>query len=330
VKGTARLLFCCTSIFIVLITACTADKDKGPPVPELEGEWWKLTTHQPDISPYEYGDGDNQVCDFTIFQAENGKWQLIACVRGNNYPGSHRFLYRWEADSITGVLWEEKEVFMTTGTDIKADGFGKIRDTAYYPRKGLLQAPHCIIYNDQYYLFYNNRAAMCMISDDGVNWKEALNDNTSPHFFEMGRDLMIIDDRERSGNWIAYYTSGSDFPQYMAARTCSSLTGEWSDEIMVYDGWSNTRNPIYRNEFAESPFVLYLDGMYYLFAQMHVFISEDPLDFTENRKIANLESSHYDERVWAPEIIIDSSGQYYLAAYRPKGIFMTRMKFKDQ
>jgi len=30
---------------------------------------------------------------------------------------------------------------------------------------------------------------------------------------------------------------------------------------------------------------------------------------------------------WAPEIIIDENGQYYIAAYRPKGIFMAKLKF---
>ena len=34
--------------------------------------------------------------------------QIIACIRGNNYPGKNRFLYRWETQNLADILWEEK------------------------------------------------------------------------------------------------------------------------------------------------------------------------------------------------------------------------------
>ena len=316
----------------VLLAACNSrtqnqQEQEVYMVPQIDGDWWQVTTYHPDIAPYKYGKGDNMVCDFTMFKAKDNTWQLIACIRGNNYPGKNRFLYQWETKNITDTLWEEKGVFQSTGVGDEPDGFGNVWDPEFYPNKGQLQAPHCIIHEDKYYLFYNNRDAMCKISDDGKNWKDHKADNGSYHFFEMGRDLMMFDDTKQSGNWITYYTTGGAFPQFMEARTSESLGGKWSKGKMVYNGWSNTRNPIYGNEFAESPFVMRYDDRYYLFAQLHVFISDDPLDFTDNFKIADLESSNYHERVWAPEIIIDEDGQYYIAAYRPKGIFMAKLKF---
>jgi len=316
----------------VLLTACNSTNKNQQEqevymIPQIEGEWWQLTTYNPEIAPYTYGKGDNNVCDFTIFKASDNTWQLIACHRGSNYPGKTRFLYRWETRNLADTLWEEKGAFQSTGVGDKPDGFGNVWDPAFYPNMGQLQAPHCIIHEDQYYLFYNNRDAMCKISDDGKNWKDLKTDDGSYHFFEMGRDMMMFDDTQQSGRWIAYYTTGGAFPQFMEARTCESLGGQWSEGKMIYDGWSNTRNPIYGNEFAESPFVIRYDDRYYLFAQLHVFISDDPLDFTDNFKIADLESSNYHERVWAPEIIVDEDGQYYIAAYRPKGIFMAKLKF---
>jgi hypothetical protein len=167
---------------------------------------------------------------------------------------------------------------------------------------------------------------MCKISNDGLHWKDYQNDAGSYHFFSMGRDIMVFDDRENSGNRIAYYTVGGEYPQFMAAKSCRTLTGEWSEAKMIYNGYSNTRHPIYPNEMAESPFVLKYNEKYYLFAQLHVFISDDPLDFTGNKKVADLESDLYHERVWAPEII-HNKGKYYIAAYRPNGIWMAELKW---
>lgn len=312
----------------LILTSCgNTEKKESTWIPQLDGEWWQLTNTYPNISPYEWGPGDNKVCDFTIYQAIDKSWQCVACIRGNNYPGSSRFLYRWQANSLSETMWKEQGVFQSTGTDAKKeDGFGFVWDSTLYPHLGKLQAPHCIIDSNKYYLFYNNAGAMCKVSNNGLSWTNLKNDEGSYNFFNMGRDLMIFDDRDYSGNWIAYYTTGNDFPQYMGARTCKTLTGEWSDEKMIYDGWSNTRYPIYRNEMAESPFVVRFKDKYYLFAQMHVFVSDDPMDFTENKKIADLETGNYDERVWAPEIIIND-GQYYLAAYRPTGLWMIKLKW---
>ena len=318
---------------LLLLATCrpnkTVEQGSSLQVPRLQGDWWQLTTTYPDIDPYEYTKGDNKVCDFTIFQAADSNWQCIACVRGNTYPGSHRFLYRWQADQLTYSLWQPMGVFQSTGTDVeKPDGFGFTLDTSLYSAVGLLQAPHCVQNDGKYYLFYNNRGARCKISNDGLHWTDLKNDAGDYKFFDMGRDLMLFDDTQNSGRWIAYYTTGKEMPQYMAARTCSTLTGTWSDEKMVYDGWSNSRSPIYPNEFAESPFVVRYEGKYYLFAQLHVFVSDGPLDFTANKKVAVLESADYRKRVWAPEII-QYAGEYYLAAYRPSGLWMTRMAWEE-
>ncbi len=237
-------------LFLVTPVACQSGHKSSDSsalmVPHLQGDWWQLTTTYPDISPYEYTSGDNKVCDFTIIQAADSSWQCIACIRGNTYPGSHRFLYRWQAEHLTDSLWQPMGIFQATGTDAeKPDGYGFTLDTSLYSTVGLLQAPHCVQHDGKYYLFYNNRGARCKVSDDGLHWTDLKNDAGEYEFFDMGRDLMVFDNTHNSGKWIAYYTTGKEMPQYMAARTCSTLSGTWSDEKIVYDGWSNSRSPIY-------------------------------------------------------------------------------------
>ncbi len=316
-------------IFAIIVFIGCNNQNKKTEVPVITGEWWQICHTQPDIAPYQYKHYENNTCDFTIFQAKDGTWQLIACIRSNTYPGSERFLYRWEGTSLADTMWQEKGFFWTTGIKDSADVMGrKLKDTPY-PKEGLLQAPHCVIRNNKYYLFHNNLGAYCLISDDGKQWDYLKNDAGDYKFFDMGRDVMIFDDKDNSGKWIAYYTDGETDPQSMAARTAQSLTGEWSEEIkMVYDGFSNTRNPIYKNEFAESPFVVKRgEQRYYLWAQMHVFYSTDPLKFGD-KKVAVMESSRYEERCWAPEIIVDNKGNYYIAAYRTSGIWMAKLQWK--
>jgi hypothetical protein len=59
---------------------------------------------------------------------------------------------------------------------------------------------------------------------------------------------------------------------------------------------------------------------------MHVFHSKNPFHFGEE-KVAVMESSRYLERCWAPEIIVDDQGNYYIAAYRTSGVWMAKMEW---
>lgn len=314
-------------IILVQVLFSYTHTDAQHEVPVIDGEWWQLTTTYPDISPYSYFSGDNKVCDFTIFQAKDGTWQLIACIRGNTYPGSHRFLYRWESKDITRSLWDQKGIFWTTGIEGRKDATGRKLSETPFQDEGKLQAPHCFKHEGKYYMFMNSDAAYCLISDDGKEWEYHKNEVGDYKFFDMGRDVMILDDRENTSRWIAYYTDGSVTPQCVKARDAEHLTGEWSEEKKcVYDGYTNSRSPIYPNEFAESPFAVAREGHYYLFMQLHVFQSENPYHF-EN-KVAVLESPEYHKRAWAPEVIEDNEGNLYLAAYRPNGIWICKMRWE--
>ncbi|MBD3243452.1 MAG: hypothetical protein GF331_22875 [Chitinivibrionales bacterium] len=293
--------------------------------PQLSTNFRKLADTQPDISPYSYTVPNNSACDFTIFQAADGTWQLIACIRGTTYPGSTRFLYRWEAASLSRGMFVPKGIFWTSGTSGEPDALGRtLGVNTPYTAQGRLQAPHCVKENGKYYLFHNNAGAFCLISDDGKNWTQHVAHDGDAKFFDMGRDVMIFDNREADGKWIAYYTDPSTNPQSVAAKTASSLDGPWSSSTVrnVYDGHSHLPSPSYPNEWAESPFVVKQGDDYFLFAQRYVFHSRDPYRF-DSPPITCLD----DGREWAPEIIQDDAGNWYIAYYQIFGIYLARLEW---
>lgn len=99
-------------------------------VPYIAGDWWKICNTQPDISPLEYTHHNNNTCDFTIFQDDSGEWHLVACIRLNTYPGSHRFLYHWTSPNLKDSQWKEQGIFWTTGYKDSTDMLGrKLSDT---------------------------------------------------------------------------------------------------------------------------------------------------------------------------------------------------------
>ncbi|MDZ7721706.1 MAG: hypothetical protein U5R06_02480 [candidate division KSB1 bacterium] len=324
-------------LFLLISVLCVSAA--SPEIPVIAGSWWKICDTRPDISPYTYTHHNNSVCDFTMFQDTEQVWHLMACVRLNTYPGSHRFLYEWTSAALRDTThlmngryhtttWQENGIFWTTGIQDSMDVLGRRLEDTPYTAQGKLQAPHCVFLNDQYYLFHNNAGAFCLKSPDGRNWQYAADERGRHKFFDMGRDMMLLDDRAGFGKWIAYYTDASVEPQCVSARTAPSLAGPWSQhkQVCVYDGVSDIPEPIYPFEFAESPFVVKRQSGYYLFAQLQVFYSQDPFSF--EHKVVNLEDGVWQHRCWAPEIITDSQGQQHIAAYRVDGIWMARLEWQ--
>lgn len=297
----------------------------GLEIPTLTTAFRKIADTQPDISPYEYTAPNNSACDFTIFQADDGTWQLIACIRGNTYPGSNRFLYRWEGTRLDRGEFTPKGIFWTSGAKDTPDALGRtLGVNTPYTAEGRLQAPHCVKYGGKYYLFHNNSGAYCLISDDGKNWTQHVDISGEEYFFGMGRDVMVFDNTDVDGKYYAYYTDPSTSPQSVAAKTATALDGPWSSSTIrnVYDGHSYLPPSSYGNEFAESPFMLRRGDDYYLFIQRYVFHSRNPTEF-DSAPITCLD----DGAEWAPEVFQDQSGQFYVGYYKYWGIYIAKFKW---
>lgn len=283
-------------------------------VPEVDGAWWQITRN-PDLGALtgiltkedaeEQGGRRQEPVDFAIWQAADGTWQLVSCIRNTKEVGYTRLFFRWEGQGLTDTEWEAKGVFHRA-------------DPRFGESPGYLQAPHTIVINGVYHMFYNSGSKIfCMTSDDGKRFVRRRNENGSLVVVGgCGRDLNIS---HINGLWHLYYV-GSDGDM---CRTSADLEN-WSDPIRV------TCGPF------ESPFLVRREDCFYLFVSSRgqgplgrVYRPSDPLDFgTEDER--HLITSVFEPPHVASEIV-QHGDRYYIAVYSLKqedlGIRMARLKW---
>jgi hypothetical protein len=271
-------------------------------VPVLDGEWWQIAPNAPDVG--RWSTGKENACDFTVFRDAAGRWRCIACIRGTSHHGK-RLFFQWAADHLTDRDWQPVGI-------LEAPRGRRGRP----PKPTSVQAPHVFRHAGRYYLFYNSGPAFCMISEDGRRWRPHQSVEGERVFFPMGRDVCLFHD-EVNARWIAYYCGTAQVAGQrrgaMVARTAPTPEGPWSEgeETVRLEG-----NP-------ESPYVLRRGHHCYLWQQMSVIRSDDPLDF--DRPLVNHMTGLWYNGKWAPEVIRHDGG-YYLAGYG-RGIHVAPMKW---
>lgn len=296
------------STWTVVVSSVAATPAKGNEsieVPVVTGTWWRIAPNAPDVGQWKTG--KENACDFTIFRSADGRWHCIACVRGTSHHGQ-RLFFRWEADKLTQTDWTPKGIL-----DVPRGQRGR-------PAKPTsVQAPHAFLHGGRYYLFYNSGPAHCMISPDGRAWTPHKNVAGESVFFQMGRDVCVFHD-EAAKRWIAYYCGMAEVAgrrhAAMVARTAPAPEGPWSE----------AETPVRTEGNPESPFVVRRGKHYYLFQQMNVFRSEDPLDFNRPQ-IAHMTGIWYNGK-FAPEVIEDG-GKFYIAGYG-RGIHVAAFEWQSK
>lgn len=291
-------------------------EEKTPMIPRVSGPWVELVGRPP---LEKWNSPDAEPVDFAVFQSDDNRWHLISCIRKTTHPGSGRLLYRWTTDNFLKGGWEPQGIFLSS-------------DPKLNHAEGRLQAPFHVRYEGRHYIFYNSQGAHLMISNDGDEFG---------HFgtkavFPMGRDVCVLDDRSRSGKWIAYYTSPEKginpvtADHTIRARTASHPEGPWSDDAIEIPPITEPPDG-YKFVYAESPLVVQRGGYYYRFEQLYVFRSEDPLNW-EGPPVAELAPRDPLKRL-APEIAT-FEGRDYLLAYQwrgrdPRGIYMAPLIWEE-
>ena len=288
----------------------------APEKPFLDGPWWRIAS-PPALE--RFGTGSEQTVDFTLFPAADGTWQLISCVRNTAHPGGKRLLFRWEGKTITDPDWTPKGIFLTS-------------DPAIGHQEGVLQAPHLVREDGLFWLFYNSAGARAMTSKDGKTFEHARDAAGNHKFFDMPRDVMLLDHRERDGKWYAFYTDivagkyAERKNHTVSYRTAPKLAGPWGDKVDIGVVSPPPNGDLFA--FAESPFVHARKGWFYRFEQLNVLASKDPARW-EGPPVAALAGKNVLEYL-SPEIV-EHEGRTYLAAYKDHGkggIHVVRLGWK--
>lgn len=285
-----------------------------PLKPRINGRWIQLVG-RPQLE--KWASPNVEPVDFTIFQADDGRWQLISCIRKTTHPGASRLLFQWSSPKLTEG-WKPEGIFLSSKSE-------------WDHAEGRVQAPFHVNDGTKHYLLYNSRGGHLMTSRNGTEFepfgKKAV--------FPMGRDVCVLDDRERSGQWIAYYTSPEKGinpvtnDHTIRARTAAKLEGPWSETAVEIPPITSPPSG-YKFVYAESPLVVRRGDYYFRFEQLFVYRSTDPLKW-EGPPIASLAPKDPLKRL-APEIVTHE-GQDYLLAYQwrgkdPRGIYLVPLAWE--
>jgi hypothetical protein len=326
------------SAFVLIAGLTAAQEAKAADtilVPTIEGQWWQISG-SPDIG--KFTTDRQQPVDFAIWQAADGTWQLLSCIRSTAYPGWTRLFYRWQAKRLTDHDWRPMGIVMTSDPKL-----GEV--------EGMLQAPYVLRDRGQYLMFYGVGDHIALAtSRDGNVFHRRLSPDGKVGMFSDGfgtRDPITI---RVNGKFYTYYSAnpGTEFnaaDSSAANRASLRLMGNadllrtssdllhWSDaKIVAKGGEAGTGRYS-----AECPFVYYhrKSGYYYLFRTQHygenaetrVYRSKDPANFGVD------EDRHLVETlpVAAPEIV-ESHGQTYIAALLPslKGIQIAKLDWEPK
>jgi hypothetical protein len=309
-----RILVLSAGIFVAL---SVIDLSAAPLTPVIKEPWIQITG-DPDL-----GDLTNpkqQPVDFAIWQAADGTWQVLECIRGTKETGETRLLYRWEGKKLTDASWTPVEIAMRA-------------DPALGETSGGLQAPYVFREADTFQMMYGDWNHICRAtSADGKHFTRVIQADEQAGLFGEGggantRDPMVL---KIGATYFCYYAAYPGGKCSVFCRTSTDLQ-KWSDPRQVAFGGSAGEGKFS----AECPFVVQTGAQdFYLFrtqhygksAQTNVYFSHDPMDFgvshDEGHFVCTLP-------IAAPEIL-KVEGRDYIAVLLPdlKGIQIAQLDWQ--
>ena len=301
----------------------TQETEKAVVSPVVSNNWWQIAG-MPDLD--EYNNDKMEPVDFAVWQAADGTWQLVSCIRYCGKEGDFRLLHRWEGKTLTDTLWEPKGIFM-------------LAEPSLGEEEGWIQAPYVVQKDGKYKFFYGGGGQICLAeSTDGKSFEKKVNEAGKTKIFEgdeydRARDIMIMDYNDM---YYGYYTGSitnswpDDTKGAVFCRVSTDLDS-WGSETKV----SETEEGVIDFLSSECPQVIFKNGDFFLFKTQEykpgeqkttVFRSKDPLNFginTDKYKLKTIPIS-------APEII-HFQDKYYVAALMPdlKGIRVSELNWVE-
>ena len=290
--------------------------------PQISGQWRQIAGN-PDLGRWTTP-GQIPV-DFSVWQAEDGTWQLCSCIAYCGCGGKKRLFYRWEGADLEQEHWAPKGIAMQARPELGET-------------EGGLQSPYVIREDGTYYMFYGDWNRICLArSTDGKSFERVLGASGQPDLFtgpyENSRDPMVL---KIDGLFHCYYAGHKEHAQPAAAVFCRTSPNlrDWSDPIVVSAGGVATQQTVWYGGDCECPFVVQRDGLFYLFRNQRYgednlntqYCSPDPMDFgvdDDRYRVGTLP-------VAAAEIV-EHGGRHYIAALLPslKGTRMAELVWVD-
>ncbi|NLF40635.1 arabinan endo-1,5-alpha-L-arabinosidase [bacterium] len=226
------------------------DPNAVPRVPVLAVTPYRLCP-MPDLGELAGPDPRRQhVVDHGFLHEADGSWLLWACIRGT---ACGRLLYAWKGGGFDGKAWQPK------GVAARADAAWS---EAVRPGNETIGAPFFVHDGGCTYCFYHSGSIRVMErKPDGSFERVAWNkDGSNVVYPDGGRDVMITRFGDRWFSYSCVTTGQNPARSFVMLRTSPDLR-DWSDYINVNEGGIMGNGPVA----AESPFVIHLDGCYYLF-----------------------------------------------------------------
>lgn len=309
----------CLSVWILVLVSLNLQAQESVArgnVPVIGDDWWRICT-MPDLDSLNGPDLTKQhIVDHGFLQRKDGSWLLWACIRGT---ATGRLLYGWEGESLQGDVWKPLGIVARA-----LDEYGEKTD----PES--IQAPYFMEADSGYYCFYNSNGIRLMSSSDGKDFRRVdFSKNNNLLYSAGGRDVMVMKDKDLYHAWSTISTVGADGwgRGFVILRTSPDLRN-WSDYTIVSEGGVGGNGVVS----AESPFVVKVEGYYYLFRtssvslKTYVYRSETPYNFGVNddsKLVATLP-------IKAPEIIFDGKDYYISDLADFQGIKLARLYWRAE
>lgn len=326
-----RLQFIGLAVLLALFTACknTGEAQQVAAAPTAKTIWVPKV-----VSPWKHIFNPNDTRseidttwytnDHCFTKGPDGKWHaygIIGHQPTNPWTGEDKFFHISSAELFT-EKWEDHDYALRTKEGVER----------------VLWAPHIYKENGEYTMFYNagnlqdhapNYASWGTLhkatSKDMFTWERH---DLNPLFSDPGhaRDSYML---KHQGKYYYYYTrtfSEVDFRSSVAVRTGPD-TDHWSGPKIVH----TQPYEVYWGGDAESPTVIYKDGLFYLFICLamteynltHVYWSADPTDFPIENLVTTFKDIH------AAEVIDAGNGDWYISntGWDKKGLFLAKMEW---
>jgi len=308
-----------------LVGGVTLDAEEAaavPRVPVLVGEWWRIC-EMPELGELAGPVARKQnVVDHGFVQDAEGTWHLWACIRGTAVS---RLIYGWRGKSLEEGPWEPAGVKVRAreeyGEQIKNGN-----ETA--------GAPYFFRKDGAWWCLFHSGGMRLMKSENGADYERVkMDDGSWKTGIPGGRDVHVM---KHGDTWYSYATVTEALPgkpptrenltSWVVAATSKDFE-RWGNETVVSKGGKPGDGPVD----AESPFVLELDGFFYLFRassitfKTYVYRSKDPLDFgidDDSKLIAEFP-------IKAPELI-HHEGQWYISDLHDfQGIRLSKLEWRE-